>query len=251
MTNYIFNEREYVESLIKNRTYAGQKFDSICRVAKYYHNEGYRRDDIARKLEAYMLRCEPDVNLVMWQDNIDRIIKNSGKRKLIDIPYITVTQSELDTINSIKSIMLRKLLFTMLCLAKYGNAINENNNNWVNTPDKEIFSMANIKVSTKRQSLLINDLWQMGYVGYSKVVDNINLNIKIIDDNSPEVLYITDFRCLGYQYMVSQGNDNYMVCTNCGLAMKRESNAQKYCEECGEEINRSRAQERYRSVLPS
>ena len=121
---------------------------------------------------------------------------------------------------------------------------NPNNNNWVNRKDNEIFSLANITLTTKRQSLLINDLWTMQYIGYSRVVDNININVKIVDNESPTVLYISDFRNLGNQYMRYCG-EKYIECECCGKVVKEKHGKQRYCTECATEIDRQKSLERY------
>ena len=191
-----------------------------------------------------MLKCDPAINIVKWQAAIDRQVSNADKYELIDISGISITRAEIDKIQQIDGKLLQLLMFTMLCLAKYGNAVNPKNNNWVNKTDKEIFSLANISLTTKRQSLMINDLWTMQYIGFSRVVDNININVKIIDDSSPTVLYISDFRNLGNQYMRYCG-EKYIECECCGKVVKENHGKQHYCNECAIEIDRQKSLERY------
>ena len=141
-------------------------------------------------------------------------------------------------------------MFTMLCLAKYGNEISPTNNNWVNKKDKDIFTLSNITATLKRQSLMINDLWTLGYVGYSRVVDNINLNVKIVDNDRPEVLFVSDFRNLGNQYMRYCG-EKFIECQSCGKVVRQNKNVQKYCTECATEINRQKTLEKYYTMQSS
>lgn len=91
---------------------------------------------------------------------------------------------------------------------------------------------------------MINDLWTLGYIGYSRVVDNININVKIIDDDSPVEIFVNDFRNLGNQYMRYCG-EKYIECQNCGKIIRQNKNVQKYCTECAVEIDRLKAIERY------
>ena len=128
-------------------------------------------------------------------------------------------------------------MFTLLCLSKYGNAISPKNNSWVNRDVREILALANVKVTVKRQSLLFNDLWNAGYIGFSNIIDNINVNVKIIDESESDiVMRIDDFRNLGNQYMRYIG-DGYMVCHHCGIVIKRNAPNQKYCKDCAGDIN--------------
>lgn len=244
MTNIVLNEKACAEYALENLILGSKPTETLGRVARYYYSIGYKKKEIGSLLEDFMLKCDPTINIVKWQATIDKQVNTADKYELIDISGVEITQSEMDKIQQIEGKLLQRLMFTMLCLAKYGNAINSNNNNWVNRKDKEIFSLANITLTTKRQSLLINDLWMMQYIGYSRVVDNININVKITDNESPTVLYISDFRNLGNQYMRYCG-EKYIECECCGKVVKEKHGKQRYCTECATEIDRQKSLERY------
>lgn len=207
------------------------------RLAKYYYNMGYKRSDIERLLESFVLRCDSSIGMPKWNSLISKCAANAGKHPMINVSGISITKKEMDAIGQLKGRLLQRLMFTLLCLAKYGNAVNPRNGNWVNRAAREIFMLANITVTTRRQSLMINDLWHAEYIGYSNIIDNINLNIKIVDNlEDNKHVFVTDFRNLGNQYMRLVG-ENYMQCQNCGLVVKRTSNRQKYCQACSVEMN--------------
>lgn len=242
MATIILNEKEWAESTLKNLTLGTRPSETLGRIARYYYSLGYKKKEIGSLLEDFMLKCDPGINIVKWQPVIDRQVKNVDKYELINIPGITITESEIQRIQELKGRSLQKLMFAIICLAKYSNKINKQNNNWVNRKDRDIFSMANICETIQRQSLMINTLWGLGYVGYSRLVDNLNISVKIIDETSPEVLFINDFRNLGNQYMRYCG-EKYMECQNCGLVVKKRSNIQKYCPECARQIHIKRTWE--------
>lgn len=220
----------------------------IGRLAKYYYAQGLKKGAIRNKIEEHMLRCDPMINTVRWQDVIDSMIKGAAKYPLVEIDKIVITRSEMDAISKLDGSLRQRLMFALLCLAKYGNAVRPSNENWVNHESRDIFSMANIVLTAKRQALMINDLWQAGYVKYSRVVDNVNLCVQIVDDESEPVFEITDFRNLGNQFRAYTGDNSYFPCQNCGAYVKRKSNAQKYCAACAEDVNRTKVREAYESV---
>lgn len=251
ISNIVLDERASAEYAIENLSLGQKPIATLGRLARYYYQEGYGKGEIGGLLEDFLMKCDPTVNIVKWQAAIDRQVRVADKYQLIDIQGVPITKSELDRIASIsgqrssQAILLKRLMFTMLCLAKYWNAVNESNNNWVNVKDREVFSLANIAVTTKRQSLMLNDLWTMGLIGFSRMVDNININVKIVDDKSPQVLFISDFRNLGNQYRMYLG-EKYVQCQCCGLTIRRESNSQRYCPECAIEVNRRKTFENCR-----
>lgn len=146
-----------------------------------------------------------------------------------------MTKTELDIIDSLSGTQSRRLLFTLLCVAKYWNAIHDLNNGWVNTSDKDVMRMANIKPSIRRQSSLLHQMRQAGYIQFSKKIDSLNIQIMFIDQYGEPMLHITDFRNLGNQYLRYCG-EPYFQCAECGLVIKRNGNAQKYCSDCASGI---------------
>lgn len=238
MTDIILNERLWAQNAIANNELGDKPGETLMRVSKYYYAQGYKKGRIESLLREFVVRCDPSVCIYKWDGLITQCAANAGRYPLIDIPGVSITAGEMDIIKGSGGWLARRLLFALTCLAKYGNAVNPQNGNWVNRPPRDIFTLANIKTTVSRQSLMINDLWQAGLVGYSSIVDNINLNVKIIDpnDTTENVLFVTDFRSLGNQYMMAMG-ESYMACQNCGIIIKKASSRQKYCPDCAVEIN--------------
>lgn len=244
----VMNEREWVENAIRTG-YLGKKPTIVIgRLAKYYYSQGMKKGAIRKRIEEHLIRCDASINTVRWQDTIDAMIKGAAKYPLVEIDKIVITKAEIESIVKLGGIQKQRLMFTLLCLAKFGNAVRPTNGGWVNYESKDIFSMANITMTAKRQALLINDLWNDGCIGYSRVVDNVNLCVKIINDESEPAMEITDFRNLGNQFRAYMGDSSYFPCQSCGTYIKRRSNAHKYCTACAEDINRTKVRESYESV---
>lgn len=146
----------------------------------------------------------------------------------------------MDRIHEQGSVLKEKLLFTLLCLAKYGNMKNPKNNGWVNIDHRSIFPLANITIGIKRQQQLLNELLQSGVIAMSCIVDNVNIRVCIIDDAGDASLRVTDFRSLGNQYMMSILPTDYITCESCGVVIKRSNNRHKYCKDCSVQVNISK-----------
>ena len=243
----IMNEREWVENALRECRLGSKPYRTISLLAKYYHSLGYKQRDIVVNIEKFMIRCERDISIVQWQDAIESAVKSAQKYPLVELDGVTVTKSEMDKVNALPTKSLRKLMFTLLCVAKYRNAANGNAGSWVNCEQREIFALANIKVTNRRQALMVNDLWQAGYIKYSKIVDNVNINVLIVDDDSETMYVVREMADLGNQYLLASG-DNYFACPCCGAVVKRMSGAQKYCKSCAKDVHRERSLNRYYGV---
>lgn len=235
MVDIIMNERAWCEGIIEN-FHTGSTYDAIQRLARYYYTLGYKRNDVVAKLEEYLVRYDRNISLVKWQDSIERCADNMDKRPLANIEYVPVTQKELDTIGSVQNISDQKVLFSLLCLTKYLNAVDSRNRDWCRFELRDIFTLANLQMNVRRRGQVLARLRALGFVTFSHIVDNTNLHAEYVDHDGDCVLKVQDFRNLGFQYMGIH-HDGYMRCSVCGLMIKRRSPAQKYCPACAVSVD--------------
>lgn len=244
----ILNESEWAKDMIKQRSLGKKPFETLYRVAGYYIESGYRKKEVRKNLESFLLQCEPTASVPKWSNIIDSAIDRATKYKQIKIECIYITKPEMERIEEIQSKQIRRLAFTLLCLAKYWDAVNPNGDHWVNNRDTEIMKLANISTSVKRQSSMYHALIDEGFIRPSKKIDNTNVRVCFMEDGDP-AMQITDFRNLGYQYMKYHG-EPYFECQNCGIVTKysnpKKGGKQKYCKACAAEIA---MQQRINSVM--
>ena len=234
----VLNEYDWAERALKDKALGKKPYETLSRVAKYYTYKNYTRKEVRRLLDEFLLQCEPTASLVTWSDTLDNAAKYASKYPLIMIEEIIVTKPEMEKIDALPGKQLRRLAFSLLCIAKYLYAVSPNTSYWVGTPDNEIMKMANINTSIKRQSSMFGQLKDAGMIRFSKQIDNLSVQVLFVEEGEPAVR-ITDFRNLGYQYMKYHG-ESYFECAHCGLTDKIKSatqrRPQKYCAQCAVEI---------------
>lgn len=231
----ILNEKEYALKCLEKGDIGDNPYFTLSILAKYYyHSLGYRRKKIAKLLLEFISKHYPryEMNEMSWQTSIDKIASNAGSYELFEISGIKITKNEMAVISEIHNKVLERLMFTMLCLAKLGNSRNPKNNGWVNADSKEIFKCARITCKSNEREIKIGQLWQRGLLEFSKRNDNLNCRVTFIDDNEEEELFVSDFRELGYEYLLYTGN-NFIRCAECGILTRGNKNGTKrYCKEC-------------------
>lgn len=180
-----------------------------------------------------------EYNEVKWDATLEKIIHQSKKYPLVEVDYICITKNEIETIQSIKSKPMQRIAFTLLCLAKFYNLAHENNNDWANSKLNDIFNIAHVQVPKIKKPLMINDLKNLGLIEYSKKVDNVNVNVQFIDNNSEVVLKINDFRDLGYEYDYYCGG-RFIRCVECDrlVRVNVKDNSTTRCNECQQKYRR-------------
>ena len=236
----ILNEYEWAEQAIERHELGRKPIETLSRVTKYYLENKYSKRETRQLLDKFLLQCDPSASVVKWSQTLDKMVQRAGRFPLARLDGIDIYKSELEKIGTLRGKQVRRLAFTLLCVAKYRDAINESNNHWVNLPDREIMQMANINTSIKRQSLMFSQLNEEGFIRFSKKIDNLNVQVLFVGDGGDVELRIQDFRNLGYQYLQYCG-EPYFQCVNCGLTVKRQEPSkgrkQKYCPACALELH--------------
>lgn len=234
----VLNEYEWAKKMLDNHDFGKKPIETLNRVSKYYYANQYTKKEVRELLDNFVIQCDPSASLVHWSDALDRVAKNAMKYPIIQLSGVDITTKELEKIQTLTGTQIRRLAFTLLCVAKYWNLTSPNNNGWVNTSDKEIMQMANIKTSVKRQSVMFSELRDNGFIRFSKKIDNLNVQVTFMQDGDVAI-HIQDFRNLGYQYLKYYGGC-YFECENCGITVKMcdsyRGRPQKYCPNCAIEI---------------
>ena len=234
----VLNEHEWARDMIESRSLGAKPFETLSRVAKYYIDKDYSKKEVRGMLDTFLLQCEPTASLPKWSETLDYAVARALKYDAIKIDGIEITKPEMERIDALEGKQIRRLAFTLLCLAKYWDVVNPQGDHWVNSKDSEIMRMANINTSIKRQSLMYFNLNEAGMVQFSKKVDNTNVRVCFITPGETAMV-VTDFRNLGYQYLKYHG-EPYFECQNCGITTKLNDPVkgfkQKYCKECAVEV---------------
>lgn len=231
-------ENEWAEQMLRSHSLGKKPAETLRRISRYYIDKGYTVKNVRSYLEKFLLQCDPNVSLLTWSNTIDKAISIALKRPAIDIDYIEITDKEMQRIDSLKGKQIKRLAFTLLCLAKYWRLVIPDSDYWVNNKDSEIMAMANINTSIKRQGQMYWTLYEEEMVGFSKRIDNTHVRVCFVEDGIP-ILKISDFRNLGFQYLMYHG-EPFFRCCNCGLVTKfhdpKNRRRQKYCSNCAIKI---------------
>lgn len=209
------------------------------------NSQGRDKRDIQRTLEDFVLRCDPHASRKQWESTIEWAVGQRNSRPLRCVDSIGITQKELDAVACEDGQTKRKVLFTLICLAKYRNIVNSQNNGWVNYDIPDIFKLANVNLSQNRQTLIINKLYTDGAIRLSRLAANTGMQVVAVDMDGDAVMTISDFRNLGNQYMKTL-SDEFIECEECGLVIRRSKNGKRrLCNQCAKQMNREKSLDRY------
>ena len=236
----VLNELEYAEDCLRHKRIDKKPYFTLSILAKYYfYHLGYNKEQIIENLTSFLSTTYPKYQkeYAYWNDTIEKIASNVEKYTLYEIEGVWITENELHTIEGIENKVLERLAFTMLCLAKLSIQRNPKSNGWINDDAKSIFSLARISGSVTDRYVRISELYDLGLIELPKKNDLLSYRITFIDDESKNVLFIHDFRELGYEYQKYRGRKLFR-CGECGRLFYPSHGNQKYCRQCNADAHK-------------
>lgn len=234
MKEFILNEKEYCENLLKSNEETKHPGHDLVLLAQYYYQiVGYRKSKITKLLLQWLANHYPPFQHKKeeWAETCESIARKTGGKTLLEIEGVSITESELETIGRINDKQLERLLFVMLCVAKYNLAKTEKMGGWVNLDIKDIFTAARIGGTNEAKAKKIHSLVALGLLETPKKVDKVNCRVNFIDSNSPQALFVSDFRELGYEYEAYKGRKIFK-CTQCGRLERYTEGNNGLCKAC-------------------
>ncbi len=243
----IMNEKERALEALQTYNLGKDSVQTLNCVGKYYKSEGYKQGEIRQMLEGLIMRCDPKENIAKWDGCLTSIVRNAGKYPLVEVDNVGITQKELNICKSLNGVQKQRLMFTLICIAKFNSAAQGKRTGWVNTQSKDIFRMANLNTPTKRRALMLNDLRDAGLIQFSCKVDSTSINVVCLDHSGDPLYFITKFENLGHRYtMFAEGG--HFECERCGAIVKKTGNNHKYCPECAAQAHREVVARRRKSL---
>lgn len=164
---------------------------------------------------------------------VDSVVNGDyAKRPIVDVRKVSVTDAELATIAKVDGGMKKKVLFTLLCLAKYYDKYRGTTSGWENRSVEEVSALANVSLNKERLCYLLCDLKESGLISFSNRVSSTSVHVEFIEDGNTAV-DISDMRNLGWQYERLNGK-RFSVCKKCG-ALFPYTDKHVFCRDCREE----------------
>ena len=226
---------EYILGANKSARVNTSIYTTLDIVARYLYQKGgvEKHSDLVKRLSDVAQKLDKDNNSKKWNYSIKKITERKNlKRPLIELLYIPVTQAELAIINSLDGVLLQKVAFSILCLAKFRNACNPDNDNWENFDISFVFNRANVVLSQNRKYEIVHKLCDLNLLRVSSMVLNTNIRVNFVNDDSEEVLRVGDFRCLGNVYLRYRGVQ-IDTCAVCGKLYEHKKQSKTlYCKSC-------------------
>lgn len=256
MKEYIFNEKEYIESIITSKQVdLSNPVNTIRKLARYnYYVNNYSKSKNYNAIVEYMSENFKDFSEITYQKSIDGCIRDVDKTPFRSIKCVQITKRELDKISNLDDIKKQKLAFVLLCTAKYRDQYNPDNCHKTDISATDLYKMARVVLPRDQRNIYLHFLIQDGLIEQHNNSKTKNKKLLFVSEDSNDKVVLklkeVDFKELAYAYMFWKNNgEGFTKCQRCGKTIKQsKTKPRKYCEECAERVNNEQSIARYEKV---
>lgn len=261
MTDYIFNEKKYIEDMIEQGyvdTNAPMK--TIRLLARYCHYVlGLNQDASYRYIISYMelnaMEFHEQRSMGRVKSCIRDAAKNGAWRNIDSVP---IRESELNKILSLNDERQEKIAFVLLADVKFYAECSGQQRLASYMSISDTFRLARVPCPYKDRAFLLHFLYQdredgsfaerePNARGKNRFRIRHKLNFISYDENDPVVLELTEnnYKELAFTYL-NWKNGGYKECKSCGrlFKTKKEGN-QLYCKKCSKKEEKNEYKEVY------
>lgn len=228
-----FDERRDIINFIESsdKIVASDLYKAIWYSALYFTKIDAQNNVFDVIVEYISARCA-EFHYESYTKQIEKSINKAKNYVIKHVNSITFTQSEMDYIATFNNLRKEKLVFVMIAMAKYFNALSGNDKNLIYMTAFDIFKMARVSVAAKERSEFLGFAFDCGLMDIPYSFGN---NMYVV--RSPEAdgetvleLYEDDFLELGFAY-VQFRQGGYKKCKCCGRWFKTNKNKKRleYC----------------------
>ena len=235
MKQYIFNEKQEIEGIIKNNLVDSNNITkTIKKLARYnYYVLGKTSDENYEDISEYMNKNCSYYTEVGYYNVINNCIKDVAKGNWKNIDKIFITQDELNSITKINDLRYEKLAFVMLADAKYNNTYKGGHNNCSYLSMGDLFNLARVSMPIKERAQFIHYFYANGLIIFDLNPTSNTKQLTYVSDNNNNIVMELDYnnyKELAFTYL-NWKKGGYKRCKECGVLFKPRGNMQ-YCKIC-------------------
>lgn len=273
----IFDNEKYLKDIKNNGISANDKnarFKLNYLISDMLQNTTYRKSkviEIAKNISSDFFYGLPDFLInkelaEIYDDLKENVLITNQKTKTI-----TLYESEMQTITSLKDDKLVRLAFTALLLFKYtGQFIIDNEEKYykaVKLCEADIYRIADFdSVSGSTKKKLFKQLSDLGLIKFSVKTNpawkyhpdwlaitlySMPFCVDLKEDKTKEKIYrrVTNYDDPLLYLRSYQGANNIIECADCGAPISKTSNARCLCNKCAEKRKKTNDKTRYQSKI--
>lgn len=211
-------------------------------LAKYWKSLGFSEEEIRNKLRTFMARFQDLFNDNIIKYKIDSAIKVGMKYDLLTDICVGITQKEIEQIQKLETIELRKMMFILLVVWRFKGSPKR-----FRISNVDLMRLSSVKVNSSTFWDHIHQITKTNMLVMSEYKNKSYYQINI--DESPYiVLHINKFDNIIDYYLSLVEPEKYIHCEKCNTPFSPTNNKSKYCPTCAKEVDREKARQRMQVI---
>jgi len=220
-------ERDIINAVESNSMDFSNPRKVIWMLALYYVKVHNNDDKMAFKnIKEYIEEHNKDIYYEQYVSDINKCIRKAKKYALKNIDQIIITKSEMATIQSFNDIKKEKIVFVLIALAKYFNALYNQDSDCLFEKTIEIFKYALVVIPASERDYYLHFAYDSGVLLPNFSIGSNMQLVGVIsheeDDEPALTLNEYDYQELAYTYLNFK-NGGYKRCAQCGSWFKTKT----------------------------
>lgn len=229
----VLNEQKQFQRLLSDGFEKYPNKRDLCILCKGWLQERkYTDEELKHKMIEFCKNFNSQFNVAKAEDLFLRVLKSVHQEITFKFNNtIQITESEISYLKTLNSFKKQKLMFVIICLAKWRNANYIYINNGSSIKVSDLFDIAKIKCTKKEQFKILHELNDCLFIDV-QLKPMLKCMIPIIDNSSKPVITFDIDDDFIFHW------ENYILphCEICGKPFERRSNRQKYCSDCAKKV---------------
>lgn len=261
---FSFDEKKDAEEILRN----GFKdntidYSKMYVIAKYFKDEfGYGEKRLEKKLIDFCLEHDKNFNPIVDSDIIKSWVKSAMMYSLRKIDKLDLHQEEIEFLKKVNTNRERKLLFSILIMAKALKHRDTRRDRSKKNPSDKYYIHYNSFMDIIRLSKM-QGITEIGLASViHKYIEHFTLynpekqllRVNYVHNTGVVLETITEFdNIMSYydKYLQTKGENMTALiigyCARCKKEIEKKSNRQKYCKDCAKDVYREKQKETMRN----
>ena len=241
MKKFRFNEQSAIEKMIKSNFVDENNItNTIYSLAKYnYHALQLNDKENYNSVLKYILKNSDNIFEESIYSDIINCIKSAKKHKFASIDEVCITESELKVIKDLGDIKQEKVIFVILAIAKYLNAIQNESYDAAFLTNSEICKMARVTIPVNERDVFMQFAYDKELLYRHTWAGSERKKLTFISHDPEDKVVLrlneADFRDLAYTYMSYLEPHKFKRCFRCKKWIRSKNSNNELCIDCKKE----------------
>ena len=235
-----YNEISYAKKMLNSGFLTNRRMYELNILAKYFYYIGYKPKEVKTKVIEFCNTHFENFNEAKYFDKIESILANAKKNSIVEVGSISITDKEIEFIQSLKETnKFNEVLFCLMVIKHIREKLGQQT--YLNCKYSKFSKMCGLS-STKAIYPILRRMEELGLIRICRN-SNVEILFNVNTTHGKPILAVNDFDNICAYYRNYTGKSRYIECQSCGKMVRVSGKWRRYCKACYAEKHRESARE--------